>query len=499
MTLTDKEEAELLMLLTLESASKLWSPHPENKPQQWAYSLDESGGVDEIFYGGSAGGGKTDLALGLSITKHKRSLILRRESTQLRGIIERSRDIIGDNGRFNEVLGIWRNLPNGQVIELGGCKELSDRRKYQGRPHDLIVFDEASEFLEQQVTFIAGWARTEDPNQHVLVLLVGNPPTSAEGQWIIKRYAPWLDEHHPNPAKPGEIRWFAMIDGIETEMVSGEVIEHKGERIKPKSRTFIPAKVDDNPYYRDTNYKATLQALPEPLRSQMLNGDFTAGTEDDPWQVIPTEWVRAAQRRWKAQATISRQDAIGADIARGGKDKTVIAKRYGHYIAELIKHPGNSTPNGPATAALIMTELRSPLCVNVDVIGVGAAVYDALAANDIPGLRGVNFAEKSTAVDKSGRLGFINLRAEAYWTLREVLDPASGLDVALPPDTELLGDLCAPKWSLTVRGVQVESKEDIHKRLGRSTDCGDAVALAFMNPLPQPFWGAASAGTERSV
>ena len=61
--------------------------------------------------------------------------------------------------------------------------------------------------------------------------------------------------------------------------------------IKPLTRTFIPSRVTDNPYLMATGYISTLQSLPEPLRSQMLKGDFEAGTEDDPWQVIPTQWV----------------------------------------------------------------------------------------------------------------------------------------------------------------------------------------------------------------
>ena len=66
------------------------------------------------------------------------------------------------------------------------------------------------------------------------------------------------------------------------------------------------------------------------------------------------------------------------------------------------------------------------------------------------------------------------------WNLRELLDPAGGHEIALPPDDQLTGDLTAPHWKMTSAGrVQVESKEEIRKRLGRSTDAGDAVAMAF--------------------
>jgi hypothetical protein len=74
---------------------------------------------------------------------------------------------------------------------------------------------------------------------------------------------------------------------------------------------------------------------------------------------------------------------------------------------------------------------------------------------------------------------FVNRRAEWWWKLREALDPATGEDLALPPDQGLLADLCAPRWKLSARGVQVESKEDIIKRLGRSPDRGDSAAYAL--------------------
>jgi hypothetical protein len=43
----------------------------------------------------------------------------------------------------------------------------------------------------------------------------------------------------------------------------------------------------------------------------------------------------------------------------------------------------------------------------------------------------------------------------------------------------LLVDLCAPQWKLAVRGIQIESKEDLIKRIGRSPDKGDAVVYAI--------------------
>jgi hypothetical protein len=107
-------------------------------------------------------------------------------------------------------------------------------------------------------------------------------------------------------AKPGELRWFAIVDGKEVEREDARPFLWKNEIIQPKSRTFLPAFVQDNPYLMATGYVTTLQGLPEPMRSQLLFGDFTVGREDDAWQVIPTAWVEAAMNRWTPDGKQSR-------------------------------------------------------------------------------------------------------------------------------------------------------------------------------------------------
>lgn len=224
---------------------------------------------------------------------------------------------------------------------------------------------------------------------------------------------------------------------------------------------------------------------------QELDGLFV--DFDDAWQVIPTAWVQVAQARWTATPPANaRLDAVGVDVARGGADQTVLAKRYGMWFSPLEKHAGRATPDGPTAAALVVQALReNPRALAcVDVIGVGASVFDCLAGK--VNALAVNFAAGTPATDSTGQLTFANLRAYAYWSLRELLDPARGAfghvpekeRLALPPDPELLADLTAPKWAMTVSGVRIEPKEKIQKRLGRSPDCGDAVACAVLLPGP---------------
>jgi hypothetical protein len=101
-----------------------------------------------------------------------------------------------------------------------------------------------------------------------------------------------------------------------------------------------------------------------------------------------------------------------------------------------------------------------------------------LADNGVPVTKfdgGAGTTEKS----RDGTLIFANKRAWAWWRLREELDPhqEGGATLALPPDAELRADLAAPTFKTTLRGIVIESKDDLRKRLGRSTGKGDAVAM----------------------
>ena len=468
-SLSQRKQQELSRLL---SAKRKGSPLPGPQTQ----ALESQ--ADVLLFGGAAGGGKSDLLLGLAHLHHQRSIVFRREYVELRAVVDRSVELLADAGELNRSEMVWR-LRDGRQVEFGAVQHAGDEQKFQGRPHDLKGFDEVPSFTEGQFRFLCGWLRSTNPKQRTRVVCTGNPPTTAEGEWVIRYWAPWLDPQHPRPARPGELRWFTTIDGKDAEIESGEPFTHKGEIITPRSRTFIPARVSDNPHLVASGYVAQLQALPEPLRSKMLLGDFTAGREDSPWQVIPREWVCAAQERWRARpASSAPMDALGVDVARGGKDRTVIVARRGNWVGRPWMYPGASTPDGPAVAALALQHREDKAAVHVDVIGVGSSVYDCLRAALGGAVIPMNGAAGTEARDKSGQLGFLNSRAAWYWGLREMLDPKSEQDLALPPDPELLADLTAPTWKLTARGIQVESKDELIKRLGRSPDMGDAVVYA---------------------
>lgn len=467
---------------------RIWTPLPG--PQMAALKSP----ADIVFFGGAAGGTKSDLLLGLALTEHRRSIIFRREATQTVALVDRLAEIIGTREGFNDQKGIWR-LPDRQ-IEFGSCKDPGDETRWQGRPHDFIGFDEICNFLEHQFRFLTLWLRTTTQGQRTRIVCAGNPPVNPEGRWVITFWGPWIDPKHPHPAKYGELRWYTTgEDGSDIEVPNGDPVMIKGMMVTPLSRTFIPSKVQDNPFYYGTRYQAVLEGSPEPLRSQMLEGNFQAGIRDPEWQVIKTAWIDAAMERWKPDGKKGAMDSMGVDVARGGPDRTVIATRYAAWYSPLIVYPGVETPTGQASAGKVIEAMRDGSPVHIDGIGVGGATVDFLRDNVINvTVVSINSAAAAPegSVDKAThQYRFVNMRSFMWWRFMESLNPETGAKVALPPDPELKADLCAPLWRLTTRGILIEPKEDsighdgvkvsgLKSRLGRSPDKGEAVVYCSL-------------------
>lgn len=454
----------------------VWVPNPG--PQTDAYFSE----ADELLYGGEAGGGKTDLLIGLGLTAHQSSLILRRVKADVESLEERLTDIVGSSAGLNTQKHRWRGLR--RLIKFDGCEQEKDKQRFKGKPDDLKGFDELADFLESQYEFIIGWNRSADPNQRCRVAAATNPPTTAEGQWIVKRWAAWLDPKHPNPAKDGELRWYLTVDGVEFE-VDGpgpHKVEGRPKPIKATSRTFIRSGLADNPDLADTDYDARLEAMPEEMRRAYRDGDFTVGQKDGDFQLIPTSWIIAAQDRWTEDGWQEFQmTAMALDPAGGGKDAEELAMRHGGWYAPLVTRKGKETADANAGAGQIISYRRDRAAIVVDVGGgYGGGITLRLKDNEIEFVA-FNGANKSTAKDKSGKLGFLNKRAEAWWRFRESLDPSQegGSVIALPADAELRADLAAPTWKLTKGGIVIEDKDSLRKRLGRSPGKGDVVVMCL--------------------
>jgi hypothetical protein len=450
-----------------------WRPF-EGAPQAAAYECD----ADVIGYGGAAGGGKTDLLLGKALTQFQRAVIYRLNNPDLQDLIERGDEIL--DGITTFVRGEKRRwtLPDGRFVIATSAERIKDLRKYRGRARDFIGFDEASEFSEKLVRTLMGWVRTDDPTQNTQVVLTFNPPDE-NGEWLLDFFAPWIHPDHPNPAEDGEIRWFIRKDDRDVEVPSGEPVVVDGSTYTPQSRTFFHARVEDNPVLMRTNYRDQLNMLPEPLRTQLLEGDMTVGRKDNPWQVIPTEWILLAEQRWREDGKPELAlRAVGVDPSRGGDDEFGIAKLYGEYF-EIGAHPGSHANDGDAGAQLVEDAIgleHAPIFI--DSIGIGASVYDVLKkTHDTHPMNASESAGKQR--DKSGKYFFANQRSLWWWRFREALDPTSEHAIALPPKRKLRQDLRAPQYKVRSGKIVVEAKEEIRKRTGRSTDYADPIIQAW--------------------
>lgn len=235
----------------------------------------------------------------------------------------------------------------------------------------------------------------------------------------------------------------------------------------------------------DTGYADTLEALPEPLRSMMRDGEFGAGLDDDVWQVIPTEWIKQAQARWTEQKpSDTPMTTLGVDPSRGGRDETVLSPRYGvRYFGRQVIIPGTGAPDGQTVAGLCIANAQKGTRIGVDVIGIGASVYDHLKdliGDRVEELNGASTRRSDGKTDKSGRLEFKNDPGPMTtgccarrWTRNPAWTWQSRRIVPWPPIWP------APRWKLNGGKIQIEEKEDIKKRIGRSPDRGDALIDAF--------------------
>ena len=431
--------------------------------------------ADEVLYGGAAGGGKSDLLLGLARTRHRSSVIFRRTYPQLEdSVIPRSLEIYGDPGRLNRARKQWE-FHDGRLVRFRHLERDDDVFGHQSAQYDLVAFDELTQFTEAQYVYLTSRARSVRPGQRVRIVGASNP--GGEGNdWVMRRWAAWLDRDHPRPAAAGELRWFRRDgEGLEVETAAGDP--------DARSRTFIPARLADNPHLGD-EYRRVLDAMPEPWRSQLLEGDWQIGLVDEAYQVIPSAWIDAAMRRWRPEGHGGAPGvALGVDVARGGACRTVLAPRRGDWVGQMEVYDGRLTPDGQSVVALLAPWVEAGYRAQIDGVGVGASAIDLARGlgMDVVGLVG---SERSEHGDKSGSFPFGNLKSEMWWRLREALDPAGGRNLALPMDADLRSELRAPRYEMQTNGLKLESKDRTEQRVGRSPDRADAVVYAVYEPSP---------------
>jgi hypothetical protein len=353
--------------------------------------------------------------------------------------------------------------------------------------------DEATHFAGSQIRALMGWVRSTDPEQRVRVVLGSNPPLSDEGLWVFGMFAPWLDPEYPDPAEDGELRWCCVGDNDQDIWVDGpgeHVID--GKTVRALSRTFIRARLQDNPFQDTAEYRAQLDGLPMYMRDAIRDGNFLSVRKDHRFQLIPTAWIKAAMDRWTVQPPenipmcVVAADMTGLtdEMQETKPDKFTIASRHDGYYNEIEVFNAADKNSGAEKAAAILKHRRDGAQIILDMGGgYGDATYEHLTNNGEKVLK-YKGAESSGKRTKKSKIQYANKRADAYYSFYEDLDPdqPGGSRIALPPNKLLMADLCSIRFdpgNEDSKIIKLESKKDLRKRHGRSTDYSDPVVMAW--------------------
>lgn len=209
--------------------------------------------------------------------------------------------------------------------------------------------------------------------------------------------------------------------------------------------------------------------------------DFTAAADN---VLITIDLVSDAMNTTRTEAEIKNAPRILAlDPARFGDDRSVIIRRQGLNVfpPKIFRKADNM-----AMVGHLMQEAKefNPDAVFVDA-GAGAGIIDRCRQLGMTVIE-VNFGGSPL---KPGQ--YANKRAEMWDLVREYLESGG----ALPNDPELKADLVVPTYDYDASNqMRLESKENIKKRLGKSPDLGDALALTFAFPVQSRGMGVLRGG-----
>jgi hypothetical protein len=218
-------------------------------------------------------------------------------------------------------------------------------------------------------------------------------------------------------------------------------------------------------------------------------GEFPLADDDT---VIPLGLVQGAVGRDIVVAP-STPIVWGLDVARFGKNASVLVKRKGKQVAKGIQQWRGldlmQLVGAVHNEFLMCPSFDRPVEINVDALGLGAGVVDRLRELGLP-VRGINVSELPAMKDR-----YRNLRAELWYLCREWLEP---MDATLPEDDELISQLTAVRYKYASNGkLQIESKDDMEKRGIESPDLADALMLTFAGAAGKALYGRAGSSSSR--
>lgn len=220
-----------------------------------------------------------------------------------------------------------------------------------------------------------------------------------------------------------------------------------------------------------------------PLYVAKVTGEFPAFASD---AVVPYSWAKQCQTL-DAPLPDDGSVALGIDVGAGG-DQSVIRERRGNTAGRQWSDH-SADPEILVNLAMLALRETGASSINIDTIGVGYGVAGHLRDQCREAGLEVDVVSINVAERAQDPTRFINLRAELWWEVGRELSKDEAWDLAAVDDG-VISQLVAPKYSVARGGrIQVEAKDDVRRRIGRSPDDADALLLAFYRP-PREVWSA---------
>jgi predicted phage terminase large subunit-like protein len=247
----------------------LWKPLPK---QLLALQCP----VDDLLFGGSLGGGKTEFLLGAWV-QHAHAygaaaagLIVRRTIDELRDISKRAQRLFRPLGaKWVKSERMW-TFPNGATLLLSYLETDDDAERYRGQEFTFIGVDEAGSFKSPTpIDFLRSRLRSPVPGVRKRLILTANPGGKGH-KWLLERYVKGRQPYVPFEATTEE---------------TGEGLGFL--------RVYIPSRLTDNPYLMtDPEYVKRIRGSgPSWLVRAMLMGDWNITMAG---KLFKREWLSRA-------------------------------------------------------------------------------------------------------------------------------------------------------------------------------------------------------------
>lgn len=267
-----------------------WCPHRPNPKQEQFLRLR----CLEAFYGGAAGGGKSEaLLMAALMYAHLpgyAALILRRDTQRLRlagGLIPRSHEWLAGKARWNDDEQQWTFATGKRpaTLRFGYLQTPLDRHRYQSSEFQFIGFDELTEFEEEDYLYLFSRLRRLQFSRAPLRIRSASNPGNLGHAWVKRRFVDGRDEGAGGKGQR-EDRTPSPSPFVSSPLASSPLAP--SPLPPPDDRVFIPACIADNPALDIESYRLSLSHLPPITREQLLNGDWSV-REDG---LIRPNWIR---------------------------------------------------------------------------------------------------------------------------------------------------------------------------------------------------------------